>query len=867
MKILVDLKEKYSQKDWLGIINIANSTNFSTLMNCQKTPIKTQGLLMVGRAYINLKCYDRATSFLENIIQLEPNHEKTLQLLCSIYHRSKRYFETIDLFETTNIILGDLKSLNYVGIAYLNTLQYDKAQNIYLQIINKYPESTIGYEGLIKIAWNQKSYATIINLDVDKYNIHMYSFFYKSYMYLGKYDELIKYLNIMLEKHNNLEDYYTALYQTYLHQKDFGKVIELFNRWEKVDSIQYKVAFFSFKNKFLNCNLCYLIEDNIEFICTNYSLLRQIIQVLYNNQDKKTYFRLVNKVDLNNPLFSNLIGYWNRIFFLKDLESQNTLWNISILEIDEYYLEFYLANLDDSLASLSLVSYIKNRSREQLLFTLITFFCREKSITANQCINLVRSLCLYHLFSHTTYILDIIYSRFPKNYLGYLIEMEYLEKQCQWELLYNKSKIMIERFPDFWKGYYYFYIASLYKGQYEKCYELLSYIQNHYNNIHLLDKEFKKIKYFQKYERVYKFSFNKLNYNKRKYYKQGDKIKLFAIARNEAFNIPAWVHHHLYFGFDEIEIWINRSNDNSIDICEKISNQYPNFIFKVVDDLVTELHSINLNFQATAYMINYLTLFQKSKKFNYIMFLDLDEYLTPKNFDDNIKNLLTKMPLSGAISFPWMIKHPQISRTSIQNINTAIFNKKNQLSKHFAVKTITRLSTSIQWFNPHTPYMDRTGKENMYFVTGERMKFESVFPYNVSTIASPSLLSKTNTFHEWFVVHDIYKSPIEYLSSLSRGEEYYIQEKSHSFALKASRKGYNYKDEKIPFMEYTIEITKLNNYNYSMGSFLSRCDITDYNLELASQLTKQRAQYVLDALHNQPKLKQLRMFNGLTYFF
>ena len=51
-------------------------------------------------------------------------------------------------------------------------------------------------------------------------------------------------------------------------------------------------------------------------------------------------------------------------------------------------------------------------------------------------------------------------------------------------------------------------------------------------------------------------------------------IKLVAIAKNEALYIPAWVYHHFKIGIDYIEIHINNTTDNSVEVCERISSNY-----------------------------------------------------------------------------------------------------------------------------------------------------------------------------------------------------------------------------------------------------------------------------------------------------
>ena len=50
--------------------------------------------------------------------------------------------------------------------------------------------------------------------------------------------------------------------------------------------------------------------------------------------------------------------------------------------------------------------------------------------------------------------------------------------------------------------------------------------------------------------------------------------KLIAIAKNEGAYLPQWIYHHFSIGFDEIEIYINDTTDNSIAICEKIQKNH-----------------------------------------------------------------------------------------------------------------------------------------------------------------------------------------------------------------------------------------------------------------------------------------------------
>jgi len=48
--------------------------------------------------------------------------------------------------------------------------------------------------------------------------------------------------------------------------------------------------------------------------------------------------------------------------------------------------------------------------------------------------------------------------------------------------------------------------------------------------------------------------------------KKTNKVKLVAIAKDEAPYIPQWIYHHLSIGIDLIEIHINNTTDNSLNI-------------------------------------------------------------------------------------------------------------------------------------------------------------------------------------------------------------------------------------------------------------------------------------------------------------
>ena len=77
-------------------------------------------------------------------------------------------------------------------------------------------------------------------------------------------------------------------------------------------------------------------------------------------------------------------------------------------------------------------------------------------------------------------------------------------------------------------------------------------------------------------------------------------IKLIAVAKNEALYIPSWVHHHFRIGVDYIEIHINDTDDNSIEICQRIKEFDDRFNFIESDALLERSIKEGTSFQKTS---------------------------------------------------------------------------------------------------------------------------------------------------------------------------------------------------------------------------------------------------------------------------
>lgn len=283
------------------------------------------------------------------------------------------------------------------------------------------------------------------------------------------------------------------------------------------------------------------------------------------------------------------------------------------------------------------------------------------------------------------------------------------------------------------------------------------------------------------------------------------KVKLAAIAKDEAAYLPEWIHHHLYFGFDEIEIHVNNTTDNSCSMIKKIASYYP---VKVVNADQLFLASPS-KFQISAYK----KIAHQAKKdgFTHLMFLDIDEFWTPKDFNINIKQFIGLQPSSDAYLFNWYIHKDE-------ELFSGCFKENIKVAKDKHLKYLVDLSASVKRYGAH----NAVGKELIY-----RLADGSIYQFGQDDDVRAHILPKAE-IDDCYIIHRIYRSQLEYVSLLSRG-------RTHGAKLKDNRTGYYGANDKT--ISLIFKNDTLKKYYEAYRLFLNECDL---NPEL------QKAQYFVE---------------------
>lgn len=240
------------------------------------------------------------------------------------------------------------------------------------------------------------------------------------------------------------------------------------------------------------------------------------------------------------------------------------------------------------------------------------------------------------------------------------------------------------------------------------------------------------------------------------------KIKLAAIAKDEAYYLPLWVYHHLQVGFDVLDIRVNDTSDNSLAILKKLKAIYGERLrFSVEDEILAQCQSTHSSFQAHIYQQVYQETLKED--FTHLMFLDIDEYWCAANFKSTIQDFLAQDFTFDIAMFQWLLDMPDLNR----KMDDFPFKPQIQVQKDPHVKSLINLQAQIAYVDIHTCALkkgDYVLENGTKVPLAEGAKSISILPEAIA-------MQRRDQLNEYFIYHLSLRSQLEYLAGLMRGNK------------------------------------------------------------------------------------------------
>ncbi|MAZ66508.1 MAG: hypothetical protein CMF25_05310 [Kangiellaceae bacterium] len=322
------------------------------------------------------------------------------------------------------------------------------------------------------------------------------------------------------------------------------------------------------------------------------------------------------------------------------------------------------------------------------------------------------------------------------------------------------------------------------------------------------------------------------------------KVKIVAIAKDEAAYFADWVFHHLYFGFDAIDIYLNRTSDNSKDVLEKITTHHPNVNFQYADWLDTCPDAVGKFLQYCVYAKAFAEEKAKSE-YTHILFIDIDEMWTPQDFKSSIHDCLAKQPKHSSISFQW-------ANLLGEEQQFASIPHSLRIIKSSTVKSIVSLSTDVEKIQLHLPEFVRNNNFQGCFLS-DGSPFEHAAK-NYQQLARGNQIE----LKPYFILHRMYRSEIEYISLLYRGRP------SDNIPLKFNRGGYLRSARTM--RELTFPHSPHNKYETDKQAFIRKLNLSREQRHAQAYVLKraQKAISIIPSLIEQYESEIKNAFSGVN---
>ncbi|WP_201578130.1 tetratricopeptide repeat protein [Psychrobacter immobilis] len=844
------------QKDWSNSITLSKK-----LVSIH--PELWQGYWLLGQAYKNLAQYDKAEATFKCLHERFPKIQGGLKGQIEVSNLQKDWSKSIALSE--EFIKNHPHMWHgyfWKGRAYLNRGSHEYAMKEFKELDTKFPSEHHGLIGMVDTFKKDKNWHAAINLLLDSksrfknlwlINWHL-GVSYKALKEFKKAETCF----IELDRNNpeitkGLEGL-VSLYNTrqdYVKSESYAKILisrfpEYLVGYELLGNIYTITGYFDKSNTCFNTINSKFPEKNIgiEGLIRNSNMKRDYNESLILSTS------LIDK----NPYYWK--GYWLKaqiLLYIKD--------NINAV----YYLNHLVTHFPSLYESYLAFIYIEKITNNGGISNQFLDNCsRCFQVDYQFYENLSNALNVHGFYEKSKDVLFELIKNYPDMHLGLLNLIKLHYEIGEWRQCFTYTQQLTDSFPELWDGYLWKIKALIKLERYSEAEQIGDYLIKEYP---VLSKDltiFKEIQFFKHWD-----SFISVPQHKTQLLKHDEsnkiKVKLFAIAKDEAAYIPQWIYHHLSFGFDAVEIWINRTTDNSEKICKKISQTENNFFYRVVDDLYDQCEELNLKFQYTAYDLVFRKELREAK-YTHIMFLDLDELWMSRDFETTIRSFISNSNDIDTASFPWFYDQPNYNKKPFDTyISETLAGK-----FHNVVKSLVRVSDRVISLRCHNAITKRNSlqilqdqskfSEDNWWLVNNNYNF-NITPYYNSFKHAKEILSFAKLKEmedagvDFFVYHQINKSQIEYISSLYRGNEF--QEKD---SLKENRFGY------VPFEKpQTLNINKerVSSYKSNYKLFVFDHGIGN-EIKAAQQFVLNRFNRVESLVKENKSYLSLKMFKGVT---
>lgn len=269
------------------------------------------------------------------------------------------------------------------------------------------------------------------------------------------------------------------------------------------------------------------------------------------------------------------------------------------------------------------------------------------------------------------------------------------------------------------------------------------------------------------------------------------RVKLVGVAKDESAYLAEWCAHHLYFGFDQITVYLNRTTDNSYDILSRL-RELDSRINVTSCDWVDWLPG---NMPRAMQTIVYSQALSEAREqgFSHVALLDIDEFWMPLDSGVDITKFIDDLPAAHVIHLPWA------NLLEAWDKPFARISRYNECARAGLGKSIISVDAPIAKMRVHHPTLRDSEEtpdacQDKIMPDGRRLQPPHPGVKRVQRIPQ----NPPSEGYNCYLFHRMYRSEMEYISGLAKGRI----ENGQPQQLATNRYGYQVK----PLGTFSVEL-------------------------------------------------------------
>lgn len=312
------------------------------------------------------------------------------------------------------------------------------------------------------------------------------------------------------------------------------------------------------------------------------------------------------------------------------------------------------------------------------------------------------------------------------------------------------------------------------------------------------------------------------------------RIKLVAIAKNEGAYLAEWILHHLYFGFDHIEVHYNGSTDNTVELIPLLKDLPVKFV------CANEIFNRDLR-SPQVHIYKQALAKAKHENFASVMFLDIDEFWTPVDLTSSIKDVVARIRPFDTISFQWKNKQEQFNEFA------PAIEARIQVQDSNQIKSLIKSYVKPTNMTPHNVCDDGLVQR---CEAGNAADFTNTPKSRLAIIAEPI---------NAFILHRKERSEREYIAALSRGRP--VHNSHNPSVFKNNRVGF---ESKVDTKDYQFPPSAFNCYQIYMKDNFSS-ELIEHRLSAQGQVIERYFDVIelIEANKEQEKVLLNKLLKGV----